>query len=335
MLSLILTVAVLAFSQSQSITIGPIDFYGYGDLDLDKIRTAIPLREGSQLSRESKVQTIDRLKQAVRQAMGRETSDVATICCDERGRLQIYIGIAGETASRIRYNPVPRDSIVLTPEALAVYREANEAWSNAVERGVVSEDDSKGYALSSYPQARAKQLALHIYAMQHEGLLRKVLESAEEAEQRETAAEMLGYANTSRDQIAALVNASRDSNPGVRNNAIRALAVMARSNQRTAAMIPADTFVELLNSGTWTDRNKSAALLASLSQPRDQRLLTRLRAQALKSLMEMARWHSRGHADEARLLLGRIGGIEEKRLVRMLQNGEVDQIIEAVSTQHN
>jgi hypothetical protein len=51
--------------------------------------------------------------------------------------------------------------------------------------------------------------------------------------------------------------------------------------------------------------------------------------------MEMARWHSKGHADEARLLLGRIGGIEEKRLARMLQNGEVDQIIEAVSTQND
>jgi hypothetical protein len=146
---------------------------------------------------------------------------------------------------------------------------------------------------------------------------------------------MLGYANTSRDQIAAMVHASQDSDSGVRNNAIRALGVIARSKQRTTTMIPADTFIELLNSGIWTDRNKSAALLAILTEQRDPKLLARLRAHALKSLIEMARWHSRGHADTARLLLGRIGGIEEKRLMVMLQNGEVDRIIKVVSSQNN
>jgi hypothetical protein len=165
--------------------------------------------------------------------------------------------------------------------------------------------------------------------------LKSVLESADDAEQRQTAAEMLGYANTSRDQIAALVHANRDSDSGVRNNAIRALGVIARSKQRTSAMIPADPFIELLNSGIWTDRNKSAALLAILTEQRDPNLLSRLRTQALKSLTEMARWHSRGHADTARLLLGRIAGIEEKRLVAMLQNGEVEQIVEAASTPNN
>jgi HEAT repeats len=331
MLRIILAIAALAFSPSQSITISPIDFYGYGDLDLDRIRTVIPLREGDRLSRESKEQTIDRLKQALRQATGRTPSDVTTICCDELGRLQIYVGLAAGSTGVIRFNPAPHGSIALNPEALRIYREANEAWSNAMERGVVGEDDSKGYALSNDPQARAKQLALHKYAMHHVELLRSVLESAEDAEQRQTAAEMLGYASSSRDQIAALVHASRDSDSGVRNNAIRALGVIARSKQRTTNMIPAGTFVELLNSGIWTDRNKTASLLASLTEQRDPKLLAQLRTQALKALIEMARWHSRGHADTARLLLGRIAGIEEKRLIGMLQNGEVDRIVEAAS----
>jgi hypothetical protein len=202
-------------------------------------------------------------------------------------------------------------------------------------RGVFGEDDSKGYALSTDPEARAKQLELHTYAMQHEGLLESVLESAKDAEQRQTAAQMLGYANTSQSQIAALVLASRDSDSGVRNNAIRALGVIARSKQQTTTVIPADTFIELLNSGIWTDRNKSALLLATLTEQRDPKLLAHLRAHAFKSLIEMARWHSRGHADTARLLLGRIGGIEEKKLIGMLQNGEVDRIVKAASTQNN
>jgi hypothetical protein len=62
-------------------------------------------------------------------------------------------------------------------------------------------------------------------------------------------------------QIAALVHASRDSNSGVRNNATRALLVLAESNPKRAKEIPADKFIELLLSGTWTDLNKASGLL--------------------------------------------------------------------------
>jgi hypothetical protein len=44
----------------------------------------------------------------------------------------------------------------------------------------------------------------------------------------------------------------------------------------------------------------------------------------------MARWRSRGHADFARILLGRIAGIEETRLQQLVGEGQVDQIIEAL-----
>ncbi len=152
----ILTVAALAFTQDQSITAGPIDFYGYAGLDLDRIRAALPLHEDDQLSRESKEKTIDRLKQSVKQTAGREPSDVATICCDDRGRLLIYIGLPGRSAHHIQYNTVPHGSIRLPPPAIRAYREADEAWSNAMARGVSGEDDSLGYALSLDPEARAK-----------------------------------------------------------------------------------------------------------------------------------------------------------------------------------
>jgi len=55
-----------------------------------------------------------------------------------------------------------------------------------------------------------------------------------------------------------------------------------------------------------------------------------LRLQALDSLIEMPRWHSRDHADFARILLCRIEGIEEARLQRLVYAGQVDQIIEAL-----
>ena len=333
-LILIITLIALAHAQDQSITVGSIDFYGSAGLYVDKVRAALPLREGDKLSHELKDQTIDTIKQAVRQVTGREPSDVASVCCDERGRLLIYVGLRrNERAQRVQYNPLPRGSIRLPPLAIKVYTEADEALSNAVARGVSGQDVSQGYALSVEPEARAKGLALHDYAVRNARLLRRVLSSSQDAGQRQIAAEMVGYTDSSREQISALVRASRDVDAGVRNNALRALGVIASSKPSVAARLPAESFIELLNSGIWTDRNKSAMVLSALTEQRNPRLLARLRAQALDSLLEMARWHSPYHSSTPRLILGRIAGIDEKDLAKMIASGEVEPIIKALSSQ--
>ncbi len=87
----------------------------------------------------------------------------------------------------------------------------------------------------------------------------------------------------------------------------------------------------MLNSDLWTDRNKAGFLLYELSRTRNPKLLGELRAQALDSLAEMARWKSSSHAFTFRILLGRIAGIEEDRLQQLVAAGEVDQIIKALS----
>ncbi len=189
---------------------------------------------------------------------------------------------------------------------------------------------SKGYTLSAKPELRAKQLATREYATHHEGLVLHVLASSQAAEQRIAAAHILGYARQSRIQIAALVRASHDADDTVRNIAIRALAVLAQSNSRVAGRIPAEHLIAMLNSGSWTDRNKAGFLLDVLSAGRDPKLLRKLRSQAVDSLIEMARWRSRGHAGTAKILLGRIAGIEETRLQQLVGAGEVDQIINAL-----
>ncbi|HEX8772893.1 MAG TPA: hypothetical protein VF735_04760 [Pyrinomonadaceae bacterium] len=330
---LIITLCTLSFAQDQSITLGSIDFYGYAGLDTGRVRAALPLREGDKLSRESRDKTVESLRQAVKQASGREPSDVATLCCDERGRLLIYIGFQHrDRAGDIRYNPAPHGSIRLPSEAIKLYTEAEEALTNAVARGVSGQEASQGYALSVDPQARARQMALHDYAARNAALLRRVLKSAADAEQRRLAAEMVGYTGRSQAQVDALLRASHDVDDIVRNNAMRALGVLAQSSRSIAAGIPAESFIKLLSSGIWTDRNKSAFVLSALTQRRDPRLLARLRAEALGPLIEMSRWHSPTHASTPRLILGRVAGIDEKDLAGMIERGEVEQIIEALSS---
>jgi len=70
------------------------------------------------------------------------------------------------------------------------------------------------------------------------------------------------YARQSPEQIAALVLVSRDPSEGVRNNATRALGVLPSSNADLVKQIPTATFVNMICSGIWSDRNQRASYLA-------------------------------------------------------------------------
>jgi len=212
-----------------------------------------------------------------------------------------------------------------------LYQQTMDASGAAVLRGVTGEDSSQGYALSIGDSAlRSKQLATRAYALQHERLIRTVLYTSRDAQQRIVAAYLLGYARQSSQQIAGLVHGSQDANDDVRNNATRALGVLAASNAQVAARIPADGFIRMLSSGSWTDRNKAAWLLAALTGSRDPKVLAQLRSEAWVTLIEMARWRSVLHASNARLLLARIQGIDEERAQQLANSDNADDVINAL-----
>ncbi len=307
--------------------VGAIDFFGTAGLDLERVRAAVPVRQGDELANDQVEEAVGRIRQAVRQVTGRDATDVAAVCCDERGSLMIYVGLPGSSIRDVRFSPVPKGAARLPVSAVELYRQSMDLLVEAIRSGQASEDDSKGYSLSAYPALREKQLAIRAFALTNAALVRRVLESASDVEHRQAAAHVLGYANRSKAQIAALVRASFDRDETVRNNAVRALAVIAGSDRQAAREIRADRYVSLLSSGSWTDRNKGLFLLETLSRGRDPKLLGLLRSSALDALVEMARWQAPGHAYTARLLLGRIAGIEESALQRLVDAGDVDTIV--------
>jgi hypothetical protein len=83
----------------------------------------------------------------------------------------------------------------------------------------------------------------------------------------------------------------------------------------------------MLHSGVWTDRNKSSFVLEAMTVSRNQVLLKRLREQAWGALLEMASWKDAGHAYSSRMILGRIAGIPEDRLQKVVWNGTVDELV--------
>jgi hypothetical protein len=212
-----------------------------------------------------------------------------------------------------------------------LYDRLGHALEAAVRRGgnAAEEDGSKGYALIKDPAARSLQLAVRRWAIDHEGQLLRVLQFSSSAEHRRIASDALGYARQSRRQILALVHAASDADEDVRNNAARAVSVLVKSNPALASAVDPVAFIRMVNSGVWTDRNKGAWALMQLTAARNPAVLARIRAEAFDSLTEMALWRRPGHACFARMVLGRIAGIQEDRLEKLAWDGPVEAIVEA------
>jgi hypothetical protein len=309
--------------------LGAVDFFGYKGLDIAAVRAALPFHEGDSFP-PPKV-TSDRLKkqvaEAIRQRIGREPTDVAFICCDAKQQYLAFIGLPGESYEALAFNPAPAGSARLPKDAVKVSEAANDAMAKAVMSGHATEDDSAGYTLTNDPKARKAQLALRDYALQHDELILQVLSASADADHRAIAAQMLGYGRQSDGQVEALVHASLDPDDEVRNNATRALWVLAGAKPAVARTIPPQPFIRLLRSGSWLDHNKASLVLTALTTPREPKLLEDLRANALDSLLEMARWRSIGHAEAALTILGRIAGIEEDALNKLIEAGQTAPIL--------
>ena len=293
----------------------------------------VPIKAGEAIELSEWSTYRSRIEEGIRSRTGKPPTDVVLACCNEKGDSMIYIGVAGTSSIAVQHKPAPMGEARLPAAALKLSRETDEALKKAALTGRVQQDHSNGYALSADPEVRAKELQIREFALGNEDLLRTVLSSSSEAEHRAIAAQFLGYVNVSAHQIAALVEAARDPDPGVRNNSVRALGVIASSSQQRASMIPPKRFIALLKSDKWVDRNKGSWLMINLTHSRDPKLLKQLRTEALDALVEMARWHFAGHAAPARRLLGRIAGIDEARL-DTLSVDQAEAIIAAARKSH-
>ena len=322
--------SIVASKRDQHRTIGKIDFFGYGHFDVVKLRSVLPIQPGASIEQGDWSTYRSRIDEAIRSQAGKLPTDVARVCCDENGNSIIYIGVAGTSSVAVQHKPAPTGAERMPATALKLSQETEDAMSKAAIAGRTQQDQSNGYALSADPDLRAKELEIREFALANEALLRTVLSSSSDAQHRAIAAEFLGYVNVSARQIADLTEAARDRDEGVRNNAVRALGVIASSSQQRASLIRPEPFIALLKSDKWVDRNKGGWLMINLTTSRDPKLLKQLRKEAMDALVEMARWQFAGHASFARRLLGRIAGIEEAKLdTLVMQNDQAEQIIVA------
>lgn len=315
--TLLILLAASVTAQPQS-RVGIIDFFGLRQVPENRARQALGIREGDTIpeSEAAAKEFIHASEQRLAALPGVRRAHISGVCCDA-GKLILYVGIDEGGGDSLKFSPSPSGAARLPADVLIAERAFEAALQAAVEKGDAGEDDTQGHSLMDNPGARAIQQQFITFAARDEKRLRTVLRESGDADHRATAAQVLGYVKDKRSIVPDLVAAMADPDEGTRNNAMRALSIFAGFADRHPELrihVPPEPFVHLLNSFWWTDRNKASMALTELAARRDPALLASLRARALDSLVEMARWKSRLHAAAPFFLLGYVAGLPDEEI---------------------
>ena len=290
-----------------------VDFYGLRSLERAAVEEILGLEAGDPVDVDrdalsAKLRAIDGIADARILLMSSPTTTIALVGIEENG------------ATRLQLRPAPTNDFALPPEFHVAYHGALEESMNGLMKGLGREDTSAGHSLSTYPAARAHQDDILQLVPEHLALLRDTLRLASDAKERVVAAHAIAYCTDKASVIGDLAYAMTDPDSGVRNNAVRALSVLASWSNRDGGKLQFDfdagPLLAMLESFEWTDRNKSGALLDALTVTRPAALLDRLRAESLPALTEMALWHSSGHALFSIRILARLAGLSEEEILR-------------------
>jgi len=313
-----------ALLPAQAPRIGDIEFYGLHKLTDQKLLHALHLKPGGALP-PSKGDMEDELEKVP----GVVLSRVEAVCCDQ-GRTTLFIGIEEKGAPHLAFHSEPAGDVTL-PETIAdTYHKFLEAVRSAAHRGSTAEDLTHGHSLMADPDARELQMEFADYAELHLPLLRDVLHDSGDDEQRAMAAAIIGYAPDKRDVVNDLEYALQDPDESVRANALRALnaiAVLARLEPRLGIQVSPTWFVEMLNSIVLSDRTHAATALVTLTEQNPGDALDEIRARALDSVVEMARWKTLTYALPPFILAGRLAGMNEKEIQKAWTDGNREAVI--------
>jgi hypothetical protein len=309
-------------------TVGVIDYYGLNKVTRDRIQKTLGFKEGDPFPA-SKASVEERLDEIP----GVVESHLEAVCCDD-GKMVLYVGIEERGAVHFDLREAPEGEVTLAPDITALYRRYFDAFEQAVRRGSTAEDLTHGHSLMADPLVREIQLQFPALAETHLGELRNVMRNSADDEQRAIATFLIGYA-PKKDQVAEdLQFALRDADPGVRANAARAivaLAVYARLNPESGIKLEPTWFIEMLNSLSWSDRERALKALQILTDGRDAPMLEQLRNRALPALVEMSRWKTLEHALPAFVLTGRVAGLSEQQIQDAWTRGDRESVIAAAT----
>lgn len=327
MVVILIAIGALAamLASAQVPQVGEIELYGLRKLREASVRRALDVRPGDLLppSRGDLEERLEGINGVVR-------ARVEAVCCEE-GKAVLFVGLEERGAPHFAFRSHPSGAAGLLPEEiLKTYTELLAALEAAARRGSTAEDLTRGHSLMADPTARELQERFTGLAAEHLELLRKVLRESSDARERAVAAVVIGYAPDKKAVLDDLQLAMQDPDEAVRANAMRslaAIAVLASLRPELDISIPPTWFVEMLNSLPLSDRTRAAAALVNLTERGDQAALEQIRARALPSVLEMARWKTLRYALPAFILAGRIAGLKQDEIEAAWTHNERENVL--------
>ncbi len=299
--------------------IGDINVYGLHKISTERFLAALDLKSGSALpaSKGDLEDTLEKLPGIV-------VAHVEAVCCED-SRAVLFIGIEERGGPHTAFRSSPAGDAVLPSELVDAYHGFVSAVQRVSGRGPVAEDLTAGHSRISDPEVRKFQDRFVSFAEGHMPLLREVLRTAAEPEQRAIAAAVLGYAPNKKEVVNDLQYALQDPDESVRANAARALkaiAVFAARQPSAGIRISPTWFVELLHSVVLSDRMEAVSALLTLTDQKDPAALQLIGERSLEELVEMARWATPRYALRPFLLLGRVAGMTDEEVQQSWQKGD-------------
>ena len=324
---LALALGVVAGAEDITPRVGLIEVYGARKISVQKIRSAVGAKAGDPLP--SLGDAEDRLDKL----SGVLTSRLEATCCDER-RTVLYVGITEKDEPHFDLHPWPTGDVTLPPDLAGNYQAFLSAVAESMHGRNADEDLTNGYSLMADPECRRLQETFVALAGNNLPLIDQVLRQSSDSDQRSMAAYLLPYGprgpRTTKVIVDGLQYALQDPDDSVRQTAIRSLqavSVGGKIHSDQQIHIEPTWFVELMNSVVWSDRRGASLALVNLTDDRDSETLSLLRARALASVIEMARWHDLQHALPAFILAGRLAGLDENEIHAAWVSGDREPVL--------
>lgn len=324
---LALAMSVVARAEDITPRVGVVEIYGARKVSAQKIKSAMGVKAGDPLPpREDVEDRIDKVS-------GVLTSRVEAACCDQRNMV-LYVGVEERDQPHFDFHATPTGSVALPAEIVENYHAFLNAVSESLHSHNADEDLTNGYSLMADPEARRLQETFIEFAATNLSQIDQVLRQSADPEQRAIAAYLLPYGprtpRTTKTVVDGLQYALQDQDDAVRQTAmhsLQAVAVGAKLHPGQHVYIEPTWFVELLNSVVWSDRRGASQALVNLTENRDPETLSLIRARALQSVVEMARWHDLEHALPAFILAGRLAGLDEKEIQAAWVSGDREPVL--------
>jgi len=321
----VLAAVCAATAAAQAPVLGDINFYGLHKITPERILSAAKLKSGSLLPPSKGA-----IEDTIAEIPGVVLARIEAVCCDGPETI-LFVGVEEKGAPHAAFHSPPSGEAALPRELMDSYHQFLAAVERAARRGNAVEDLSAGHSMMADAEARAYQEQFVTYAREHVDLLRTVVRTGSEAEQRAAAAAVIGYAANKPGVADDLQYAMQDPDEAVRANAIRSLtafAVLAAKQPALGIKISPTWFIEMLHSIVLSDRVESAKALLTLTDRGGPEVLQQIRERALASLAEMARWKTPRFALPSFLLLGRIAGMPDQQIQDSWRKGERNPVIE-------